>query len=373
VEWVETTARTLAEAKEQALDQLGVADDDAEFEILEEPRPGLFGRLRGEARVRARVRPTQPRPKVDRRDRKRRGDKAAVGDDAGARDDDAAGDQSDGGADDGPARSQGAAPRASKGTGGRGRGRSSDAARTARPSDAEGGDAGGDAGGEAERDAGGATDAPATTRARAPRRGGRAAADRTSTDEPQGREHREHDEMDAQQVGEEAVSFVEGLVEAFGLTGTTTLTRVDDDLEVRVDGDDLGLLVGPRGQTLQAVQELTRVAAQRRLGDHDTRLRVDVAGYRERRREALSRFAAQVAADVVAEQAPRSLEPMSSADRKVIHDVLSVHEGVVTRSVGEDPQRRIVIEPAPNGQAPAEDAAATPDDDDAESSDPIDA
>ena len=71
MEWVTTTGRSLAEAKERALDQLGVAEDDAEFEILDEPRPGLFGRVRGEARVRARVRPTQPRPKADRRDRRR--------------------------------------------------------------------------------------------------------------------------------------------------------------------------------------------------------------------------------------------------------------------------------------------------------------
>src|SRR5687768_10670015 len=74
MEWVETTARTVEEAKEQALDQLGVAEDDAEFEVLDEPRAGLFGRVRGEARVRARVRPTQPRPKIERRDRRRKGE-----------------------------------------------------------------------------------------------------------------------------------------------------------------------------------------------------------------------------------------------------------------------------------------------------------
>src|SRR5215831_9151443 len=72
MEWVETTGRTVEEAKELALDQLGVVEDDAEFDVVEEPRPGLFGRIRGEARVRARVRPTQPRPKADRRDRRRR-------------------------------------------------------------------------------------------------------------------------------------------------------------------------------------------------------------------------------------------------------------------------------------------------------------
>src|ERR1700722_6390337 len=72
MEWVETTGRTVEEAKDAALDQLGVDEQDAEFEIVEEPKFGLFGRLRAEARVRARVRPTTPRPKDDRRDRRKR-------------------------------------------------------------------------------------------------------------------------------------------------------------------------------------------------------------------------------------------------------------------------------------------------------------
>ena len=74
MEWVETTGKTVAEAKETALDRLGVADDDAEFEILEEPRNGLFGLIRGEARVRARIRPTEARPKQERK----RGDRKSV-------------------------------------------------------------------------------------------------------------------------------------------------------------------------------------------------------------------------------------------------------------------------------------------------------
>src|SRR5881275_97573 len=76
MEWVETTGRTVEEAKEAALDQLGVDEQDAEFDVLEEPKSGLFGRLRGEARVRARVRPTVPRPKDDRRDRRRRNERS---------------------------------------------------------------------------------------------------------------------------------------------------------------------------------------------------------------------------------------------------------------------------------------------------------
>ena len=73
MEWVEVTAKTVEEAKEMALDQLGVDESDAEFEVLEEPKAGLFGLLRTQARVRARVVPTAARPKTERRERKRSG------------------------------------------------------------------------------------------------------------------------------------------------------------------------------------------------------------------------------------------------------------------------------------------------------------
>lgn len=151
--------------------------------------------------------------------------------------------------------------------------------------------------------------------------------------------------VDAAQVGDEARVFVQGVVDAFGLDGTASVRQDGDDLEVMVDGADLGLLVGPRGVTLQALQELTRVAAQRRLGDHETRLRVDVGGYRQRRTEALGRFARQVAEQVVAEGVAKRLEPMSSSDRKVVHDELAGFEGVETRSEGDDPRRCVVIAP----------------------------
>jgi spoIIIJ-associated protein len=316
MEWVETTARTIDEAKSMALDRLGVAEDDAEFDILEEPRPGLFGRIRGEARVRARVRPTQPRPKLDRRDRKKRGD---------------AGTKPSSEATDTAAPSEGA--RATPTRSRRGRrpaGERSDtttttstvtseATSTVPPEQA------------ADEDEPGATPAP---RQQSSKR-------RDAAPTP-----KKEIIVDAQQVGEEAQRFVQGLVEAFGVQGTTSVRRDGDEIEVTVEGTDLGLLVGPRGATLQAIQELTRVASQRRLGDHDTRLRVDIAGYRERRREALARFANQVAAQVIAEGAPKRLEPMSSADRKIVHDVLAEVDGVMTRSEGDDPQRCVVIEPA---------------------------
>lgn len=292
MEWVETTAKTLDEAREAALDQLGVGLDDAEFDILEEPRPGLFGRMRGEARLRARVRPTQARPKQDRR-RKSKSDKTdKVGKAAG-----------------------GDAPKRSKQT-------------ASAPSDD--------------------VSQPAASVQSAPSR------ERSNKQQQPNKQLQQGDEMSddntatvtPDEVGAAAVAFMDGLAAAFGLQGRSEITVDGIELELNVEGEELGLLVGPGGRTLNAVQDLARVAAQRRLGDHETRLRIDVAGYRGRREQALIKFSREVAEQVRSSGVARSLEPMTSSDRKVIHDVLNEEAGVASRSVGEDPTRRIIVEPA---------------------------
>ncbi len=294
MEWVETTGKTVAEAKEMALDRLGIADDDAEYEILEEPRNGLFGLIRGEARVRARIRPTEARPKQERQ-RGRRDRSAPRTEPANEAGDD-------------------------------------DVGTSARPSPPP-----------ARRSAGPSGDRP--TRGRPPRERDRPRGPRGDGGghRPEGADGHQDPPVDPAAVGAAAVAFVEGLVDAFGLAGTTELASVDSEFEVSVSGDDLGLLIGPGGRTLSAVQDLARVAAQRRLGDHETRLRVDVAGYRERRRAALERFARSVAAQVVETSTPMALEPMPSADRKIIHDTLATIDGVGSHSEGDDPTRRVVV------------------------------
>lgn len=149
---------------------------------------------------------------------------------------------------------------------------------------------------------------------------------------------------DAGEVGEE---FLSGLIAAFGVQGTVTTTALDDGdtLELAVEGDDVGMLIGPRGATLSAIQELTRTVAQRKAGEGQPRILVDVAGYRKDRREALERFTRDVAAQVVATGVVRVLEPMPPADRKVVHDTVNTIDGVSTASEGEEPRRRVVIQP----------------------------
>lgn len=143
-------------------------------------------------------------------------------------------------------------------------------------------------------------------------------------------------------------TFVTGLVKAFGLTGTVEVVEIDDETrEVRVVGDDLGLLIGPRGLTLQAVHELARTVVFRTAPDgQEGRVRIDIGGYRERRREALERFAVTVADAVRDAGRAKALEPMSAPDRKVIHDAINSIDGVRTTSEGEEPRRRVVVHPA---------------------------
>ena len=285
MEWVETTAETIDDAKALALDRLGVDDVDAEFEVVEEPKAGLFGRTRGEARVRARIKPNSVRAKADRRDRRgkpttERPERA--------------------GQSERPARP-----------------------RQQRPERAE----------RSER-------GPRTDRgSRSPR------AERSDrNDAPRERTPRaDLPPVDPTTVSAVATTFLEGLVTAAGLKGSVSAKVEGENIDIDVLGDDLNFLVGTKGATLMALQDLTRVVSQRRLGDHETRLRVDVAGYREKRREALSRFALKVAADVKTSGQARALEPMNSADRKIVHDALVESEGISTRSEGTDPFRRVVV------------------------------
>jgi len=172
------------------------------------------------------------------------------------------------------------------------------------------------------------------------------------------------EELSMEEQGRIAERFVVGLLERFNAPAQTSVRTVDDDtVEVEVNGTDLGLLIGPKGQTLQAVQELTRTVVQRKSVARTGRIHVDIAGYRAKRREALERFTTQVANDVIGSGVQRVLEPMSAADRKVVHDTANEIAGVRTVSEGEEPRRRVVIIPDQSaaGATPAV-AAASADD-----------
>jgi spoIIIJ-associated protein len=362
MEWVETTGRSVQEAKEAALDELGVDEVDAEFEVLAEAQTGLFGRLRSEARVRARVRPTAPRAKEDRRnrDRRRRGGSGNGGSGNGGSGEGAGGRSSQaknggsGAAGGGPASAEPAStPSATTARGGSASGSTSGSASGSAGTEtveAESQAAAAAGHGEDEPDG-----QPPRKRSRNRRRSPRGPKDGADTAERgPGAEEDDDDqpgkgpevEVDMDRQGEVAVDFLTKLMAEMGLEAQVKLTRPDEDtVEVQLSGSDLGILIGPKGATLVAVQNLTRTVVFNETGGNNGHINVDVGGYRQKRTQALVRFATQVADQVKSTGDRTALEPMSAVDRKVVHDTISAIEGVNTISEGEEPRRRVVVLP----------------------------
>ncbi len=153
-------------------------------------------------------------------------------------------------------------------------------------------------------------------------------------------------EVPIEEQAEAAEVFTQGLVDTFEL-GASAKSVIDDDVVVvEVTGENLGLLVGPKGATLHAIEELVRTVVQRQTDGHGVRIHVDVAGYRAKRREALAEFTRSLAEKVIETGRVQALEPMSASDRKVVHDTAAEIAGVATESEGEDPRRRVVLRPA---------------------------
>ena len=242
MEWIETTGQNVEEAKQKALEILGLAEREAEFEVLAEEKTGLFGRVRSEARVRARVKPRQVRRKSSRQRNNNR-----------------------------------------------------------RPKERK-----------------------------------------ESVKEGRNMES----QMTHEQLQEIIVPFMEGLLETLGREAEIKIETDDEVMEVRVVGDNLGVLIGPRGNVLSCLYDVINTVVQRNAkGARYPRIRLDVGDYRRKRREALAKFAKQLAEEARDTSKEIVLEPMNAADRKIVHDTVSEIEEVSTMSEGEDSQRRVVIIP----------------------------
>jgi spoIIIJ-associated protein len=321
MEWVETTGATVADALDAALDQLGVHDDEVEYQVLQEPKSGLFGRLGGNpARIRARVKPVSREKPGDRQ----RGGRGR------------------------PPRRNGANKRSSgaKSTGGD---PASDSGKTDGAATAAASGTGGSSGGGS---------GSGSSRSRSRRRGGRGRSGSGSGSgtsgsgsqgggEPQkGRSQVEIEEIPIGEQADAADEFLRGLLDAASIPAEVTVRIEEDAVLVDVEGDDLGVLVGPKGVTLRAIEDLVRTIVQRRTDGHGARIHVDVGGYQAKRRAALEKFTRDVAGRVQESGNEVALEPMPPADRKVVHDTVAEIDGVTTISEGEEPRRRVVIRPA---------------------------
>lgn len=144
------------------------------------------------------------------------------------------------------------------------------------------------------------------------------------------------------QEGDIAADYLERLLDIIDYDGDIDLDVENDRAIVAIVGDGLQALVGPQGQTLDALQELTRLAVQQRTGIR-SRLMLDVSGYRQSRRDALSVLATRVAQDVLESGESVRMDSMNPFERKIVHDTISAITGVHSESDGEEPNRRVVV------------------------------
>lgn len=298
MEWLEIRATTVESAKEQALVHLGVDESDAEFEVLSEPRMGLFGRVKQEARVRARVLPTPVRPKDSRGRNNRRSGSSKRSESARASSE---------------ATPEPVARPSRKDSAARGRQQPVNAA------NAEGR--------ASERTPEGNRDA------RKPKEDEKS----MTVDQNRGPSLMEQADL--------AESFVRGIAEALDIAVTFKRHDLDNGImRIEAHGEGIGILIGRRGGTAQAIDELVRTVLQRSGGTtREGKIRMDMGGVRARRAAALATFARKVAEESAETQSEIALEPMNRMDRKIVHDVISGIDNVESRSEGEDPHRRVII------------------------------
>jgi spoIIIJ-associated protein len=147
-----------------------------------------------------------------------------------------------------------------------------------------------------------------------------------------------------EQEGEVAADYLEGLLDIVDIDGDIDMDVEGSRAVVAIVGEKLDDLVGRRGEVLDALQELTRLAVMRQTGER-SRLMLDIGGHRERRRAALTELAIATAADVVSSGQPVSMKAMTPFERKVVHDAIAGIDGVHTESEGVEPQRHVVVLP----------------------------
>ena len=283
-EWVEVAAKTIEEATQEGLTALGLTSaDEAEIEVVQEPKAGFLGIGGQDARVIIR-----PKPKPSRR-------------------------------------------RRSRGRRGRGKDRSEEAPkeRAASPKDKPTS--------SGKQTTGDRQDRRQPRRERTPRTESAGGSTKPMTTE--------HDEAPGPDRDEQAgivKGFLEGLLDSLGLEGDVAIRVEDDTIHVDVTGSQTEALVGTKGATMSSVLELTRTVVQRK-SQANARIRLDIAGYAARRREALQIYARRLADKVLEEGGEIMLEPMNAAERKIVHDAIVEIDGVRTFSEGQEPNRSVVI------------------------------
>ncbi len=158
-------------------------------------------------------------------------------------------------------------------------------------------------------------------------------------------------EADPKKQLEVSIKFLEGMLSSFGLKGTVKGSIEEESLIVSISGEQTEALVGEKGNIIRALHELTRTAIQRKTGA-GTRLRLDVAEYAKKRKEALTIYAERLTNQILEDGQEVMLEPMNSVDRKTLHDAVANIDGIKSYSEGREPYRSVVF--APNNKTEEE-------------------
>ena len=304
MEWIETTGSTVDEAKDRALDRLGIAEDDMQFEIIEEGSNSLFRLKRKEARLRARVKPLNTKPKFERRPRNKK--------------------QS----------------RSGKNNNGQGNIKNNNPSKNVKKDNRRESNKKTVNNNKPDKNA---------TNTRKKRDTDIKSTKKGSSKTDLGARNRSEEtvnknKMNLEEQAEITEDFVSGLLERMDLQARVVSSIEDNRAIVQAQGLNLGLAIGPRGETVRAITQLAHTMIQRLSdGEAEGKLTVDIGGYRERRRTFLAEFAVNQANEVLEDGNPIALDPMNASDRKVVHDAVSDVEGVATRSEGSDYDRHVVI------------------------------
>ncbi len=282
MEWVEVEGNTVDEAVSLAMNELGIADrGDAEIQVIQEPKGGFLG-MGGRTAI-VKVSKAKPKSRRRRRSRGGRGGRSGSKDNTRA-DNEQQSKNKDGGSANGQKKKS-----------------DNKSSRTNRNS------GGGKPKGEKKMD---------------------------RQDRPE--------QAPIEEQAKVAKEFLEGLLGAFGLEGSVE-TRIEEEvLYLDVKGEQTEALIGSKGSVMYAVLELTRTVVQRKTYGAP-RMRIDINGYAERRREALRIYTGKLADQVIEEQGEIMLEPMNAADRKVVHDAVAELDNVRSYSEGDEPRRAVVI------------------------------
>ena len=292
VEWVEVKGASVELAVQAALEELGIEDAGrAEVNVLQEPKPGFLGIGRQDAIVRVKPKSRGRRGRPGRSRQRKRKAPRKQGSERG-------------GPPKGPSKSRGGTATAKNRK------------------------AGSKPGGGARSGRG---------RKQKSRQGRRAEGEVKAV----AGDGKAGETLGAQQA-DVVREFLDGLLKEFGLEGQVESGFDGKVVRADITGEQTQALIGPKASIMHAVHELTRTIVQRKTA-RGCRLRLDIAGYGQKRRQALKIYAGQLAEQVLDEGGEIMLEPMNAVDRKVVHDAVSGIDGVRSYSEGTEPRRSVVI------------------------------